>query len=195
MPEWIIPASPLVQAVCTMGLVALTAWYAYWVRRQVRQGRDFFDRKATLADELVKRQAAEYQERERQQVDRAILTIVSELQMNAQGAKWEFEKSPRLLNTAYAANLWAVHLVGMSPSAFRALGDAYLSIERYNLLYGAAANAFAHEIRKRNAAQLAWQAAQAAIAKATEELKKDPATGKLVSSVSGDVTRPATPGE
>ena len=186
MPEWITPVSAIVQAACIVILVGLTGWYAYWVKRQVSQDREFFERKAAQASELVKRQARQYNERERQQVDRTIQTIASELELNIQKEKWKFQESPPLLNTAYASNLWAVQLIGMSPTTFRALGDVYLSVQRYNLLYAAATEAQKPQAYRTNATQIAWSKAQAAINKALKELREDPATAPLVSSRVGN---------
>ena len=166
------------QAACTIVLVVLTGWYAWWVRRQVRQDREFFDKKAAETRDLVERQAADYRQRERQQVERAVQTILAELEINTQDEHWQFQKSPRLLDAAYATNLWAVPLAGMSPDIFRAVGEAYLSIQTYNHLYDAATDALKTEIGKRNAAQVAWEAAQAAIRKATDALKKDRGDGQ-----------------
>lgn len=178
MPDWVIPTSAVVQAVCTIVLMVLTGCYAYWVRSQVRQDREFFDKNVAEARDLVESQAADYRQRERQQVQRAIQTILAELEINTQDEHWQFKKSPRLLDAAYATNLWAVPLVGMSPEIFRAIGEAYLSIQTYNHRYDAATDASRTEIHKKNAAQLAWQAAQAAIRTATNALKKDLSNGQ-----------------
>lgn len=187
MPEWIIAALAIVQGVSMLVLAVLTGWYAYWIKRQVKQHRDFFEQKAAQSAELVQRQANEFNDRGREQIGRAIQTIATELELNAIEGEWKFQQSPPLLNTAYAANLWAVHLIGMAPVTFRALGDAYLSVHRYNFLYGAAADAERRDPGKTNAAQSAWGAAQPAIRNALAQLRKDPATsGLLPSSGSGD---------
>ena len=181
MTEWIVAVSAIVQATCTVLLAALTAWYACWVRREVRQDREFFDKKAAETKALVERQAAEYRQRDQQQIARAIQTVLAELEINTQDEHWQFQKSPGLLDAAYAANLWAVPLAGMSPDTYRAVGEAYLSIQAYNHLYDAATDATRTETYKMNAAQAAWQVAQAAIRKATDALKKDRANAQWTS--------------
>ena len=179
MTEWIVAVSAIVQATCTVLLAALTAWYACWVKRQVKQDRELFDRKAAQTADLVERQAAEAKERERAQVQRAIRTIVAELELNAKDTAWRFPESTPLLTAAFASNLWALPLIGLPPETFAAIGNAYLNIHRYDLLYVAAAGADRGETFRLNAAQVAWQDAQKAIQQALDLLRKDPATSGL----------------
>ena len=173
MCDWIIPTSSVVQAACTIVLAVLTGWYACWVRREVRQNREFFDKKAAETKDLVERQAADYRQRDRQQVERAIQTILAELEINRQDGHWEHHKSPSLLHSAYAANLWAVPLAGMSAETFRAVGEAYLWIAAYNDRNAVALDAGRGEGFKTNPALAAWDTAQAAIRKAAEALKAE----------------------
>ena len=172
MWEWVNQNSTGVQAVSTVVLAVLTACYIYWVRRGVRDNR-----------ELVERQAIDSKERDRRQIERAIQTMITELEFNRSEESWHIRKSPPLLNTTYDSNLWAVQLIDMLSATFRALGDAYLNIQRYNTLYEAAVMRQKHEGNaKTNDAQSAWEKAQKAIEQALEKLGNDPATKHLITS-------------
>lgn len=180
MADWTVPASAVVQAVSTVVLVILTAWYASSVRKQVRQDREFFERRAAESARMVERQIQEAARRDRAQVQRAVRTIAAEMELNHQKEEWDFGKAAPLLSAAYAANLWAIAQCGLDPETFRRLGVAYQSVERYNRLYVVASEAQRHETYKISACQDAWRKAQAAIGPLLESLGNDPAVHKLV---------------
>ncbi len=173
MPEWIIDIAPITQALSMIVLVGVTVWYAHSVKRQV---------------DLVERQAKEHEARQRERTAEAIRTIIAELEINSQEGGWKQRQSPPLLDSAYGANLWAVHLIGMGVPTFRALGDAYLNIKRYDLLYGAVAEArqYGDAPDKGGACRTAWDDAQEAIATALKALRDDPSTRRFAAVEAGE---------
>ena len=195
MFDWVIAIAVIVQGFSTVGLVCLTAWYAHSVRRQIDQDREFFDRNGAQAAALVERQAKEHQQREEERMGHAIRTILAELEIDSQEGAWKYQESPPLLDSAYAANLWAVHLIGMAPATFRALGNAYLNIKKYDLLYDALTEAGRHEAWRRNASRKAWQEAQTAIQAALAALKEDSATMRLFATSEREDRRPGRDGQ
>lgn len=182
MPEWIIAIAAAVQAVGIVVLVVLTRRYALTVKQQVEQDRRFFNQKAAETAALVERQAKEQEARQRERTEQAIGTIIAELEINSQEGPWKYQECPPLLDSAYAANLWAVHLIGMVPPTFRALGDAYRNISKYNLLYGALTEVGEYEKRKQSATLRAWSSAEIAIEAALKAISQDPATARLLLS-------------
>jgi len=181
MPEWIIAVAAAVQAVGIIVLVILTRRYARTVKQQVEQDRDLFGQRAADTAALVERQSREHEARQRERTEQAIRTIIAELEINSQQGGWRDRQSPPLLDSAYGASLWAVQLIGVKPMTFRALGDVYLSIKRYDLLYGAVAEArkYGDAPDKRDVCKTAWEDAQKAIRAALEALRRDPSTRHL----------------
>ena len=148
--------SGFVQAAVTILLVIVTFLYVALIKRGLDEEKK--------RDERDKQEEKKRDERKKR---RALQAIITELSLALKAV--DFKRAVRLLNEGYKLHFWALLDTKVTPKNLWRIGDAYLSIERYNVLLSAGElDAHLADVAKRN------------VTLAIEAFETDPALKKLV---------------
>jgi len=164
MLEWLNANSGGVSALATIALVIITVGYVCLVRTQTAE---------------IRKQSKEVVRRERTQVKRALETIVAELSLNDAAVVRNKPSGhrPPFLTATHSRWDWACLRERMSAETRTAVGDAYLTADRFNAVQTQTLDAGYDKL---------WEAACKSLKHALETLAQDGTLPPYLKKALGD---------